>query len=256
MNSLTIVRLAEASICPNRRVYTNPDTLDGLPGGCTNRGSPSDVNQYSSSHSVGSARSKLGSYQRGDILQRFWLTLRREWSMADQSQSPSSIPTTLGSYRTSRKSQSGRFFLIDNGTYQKARRHNSSSTFSVGEYIFLRCAPTSSAARTPAPTTVHVPCGAVVSSRNKAISYSADAHCDSDTYSPVGGAEITYCIDLKVIQLRRRKGEPLRPLDIAEPLPPRRMWMGRAGEKYTWVPSEPRPDRAHQQDSCAKAAIA
>ena len=56
------------------------------------------------------------------------------------------------------------------GTHQNERRHSSSSTVGVGEYIFLRCAPTSSAILMPAPMTGHVDWGAVVPCRNSAIS--------------------------------------------------------------------------------------
>ena len=59
--ALTIVRITNASICPSRTRQTNAVTFDGLPGGCLNEGSPFGINQYSSSHSVGSERSKLGT---------------------------------------------------------------------------------------------------------------------------------------------------------------------------------------------------
>ena len=61
--ALTMVRFAKARIWPSRSSWTNPDTLDGWSGGCLNSGSPSSVSQYSSSHSVGSARSKLSRGQ-------------------------------------------------------------------------------------------------------------------------------------------------------------------------------------------------
>ena len=56
--------------------------------------------------------------------------------------------------------------------HQKARRHSSSSTVGVRleAYIFLRCAPTSTAARIPAPITAQVVCGAAVPWRNSAMS--------------------------------------------------------------------------------------
>ena len=127
--------------------------------------------------------------------------------------------------------------------YQNARLHNSSSMLGVEEYIVLRCAPTSSAIRMPAPITDQVDCGELLAWRNRAISCNVSDHkycrCLAKQF------DVTYSTYLEVVDLRGRKRHLAHPLDQQEPLPARGVLVVRAIKKHARVARGPRGHRAH-----------
>ena len=55
--------------------------------------------------------------------------------------------------------------------------------------MFLRCAPTSSAVRIPAPITDHIVCGVVVPWRNNTVSCDTGTQCSVRSRTPYASSE-------------------------------------------------------------------